>query len=212
MELQSTPKGLVHMIAPVSFGCHFLLPELSAYMALNPQVNIMLTLDNRMPNLADGHYELAIQIGEINQPNVIARRLRPYRRLLVASPDYLRQHGTPEHPNQLSNFSCPGISYWVHQYCWELIGSDGEMFKASVNGRFMSNQGNALRIAALNGCGIALQPELILMEDIRLGRLVRVLPEWSYKPTPMYLTYHQDTRPSAKLRSVIDHLIRQLGA
>ncbi len=88
----------------------------------------------------------------------------------------------------------------------------GETFKTLVKGRFMSNQGNALRIAALHGCGIVLQPESMLMEDIVHGRLAPVLPEWSYKPTPMYLIYHQDTRPSAKLRSVIDFLVERFGA
>lgn len=75
----------------------------------------------------------------------------------------------------------------------------------------MSNQGNALRIAALSGCGIVLQPDYVLMDDIAQGRLVPVLPQWSYKPTPLYLIYHQDSRPSAKLRSVIDFLIERLG-
>ena len=75
----------------------------------------------------------------------------------------------------------------------------------------MSNQGNALRIAALSGCGIVLQPDYVLMDDIAEGRLVPVLPQWSYKPTPLYLIYHQDSRPSAKLRSVIDFLIARLG-
>lgn len=212
MELQSTAKGLVHMVAPVSFGCQILVPALSVYMAQNPEVNVMLTLDNQTPNLSSGDTELAIHIGEIHQPDIVARPLRAYRRILAASPDYLRQHGTPTHPDQLSRFSCLGISYWIHQDRWELMGPDGEIFKAVVKGRFMSNQGQALRIAALNGCGIVLQPESLLQDDITEGRLVPVLPEWSYKPTPMYLIYQQDTRPSAKLRSVIDFLIQRVGA
>ena len=92
------------------------------------------------------------------------------------------------------------------------MGPNGEIVKAVVKGRFMSNHGHALRIAALNGCGIVLQPESLLKEDIAEGRLVPVLPKWSYKPTPMYLIYQQDTRPSAKLRSVIDFLIQRFGA
>ncbi|EGO8361399.1 LysR family transcriptional regulator [Escherichia coli] len=211
MELQSSPKGLVQMVAPVSFGCQFLVPVLSSYMAQNPEVKIMLTLDNKIPDLTDGHYELGIHVGEVDKPNMVARPLRSYRRILAASPDYIRQHGTPEHPNQLGQFSCLGISYWVHQDRWELMGPNGETFKACIKGRFMSNLGNALRIAAVNGCGIVLQPESILMDDITQGNLVQVLPEWSYKPTPMYLIYPQDSRPSAKLRSVIDHLVKHFG-
>lgn len=211
MELQSTPKGLVHMVAPVSFGSQVLVPELSAYMAQYPEVNITLTLDNQIPNLANSNVELGIHIGEVRQPNVVARPLSSYRRILAASPSYLRQHGTPEHPRELNDHSCLGIAYWVHQDRWELMGPNGEMFKALVSGRFMSNQGSALCMAALHGCGIVLQPESVLMDDIAQGRLVRVLPAWSYKPTPMFLIYQQDTRPSAKLRSVIDFLMARFG-
>ncbi|WP_447867081.1 LysR family transcriptional regulator [Rahnella bonaserana] len=211
MELQAAPKGLVRMIAPVSFGCQCLVPELSAYMALHPDVDVMLNLDNRVPSLNNDNYELGIQIGEVREPGVVARPLRPYRRILAASPDYIRQHGMPEHPEQLGNYSCLGLSYWLHQDRWDLTGPEGETFKAFIGGRFMSNQGNALRIAALSGCGIVLQPDYVLMDDIAEGRLVPVLPQWSYKPTPLYLIYHQDSRPSAKLRSVIDFLIARLG-
>lgn len=211
MELQTSPKGLVRMVAPVSFGCQCLVPELSAYMSRYPDVNVMLNLDNQVPNLSHDHYELGIQMGEVRDPGVVARPLRPYSRILAASAAYIRQQGMPEHPDQLIHYSCLGLSYWLHQDSWDLMGPEGETFKASVNGRFMSNQGDALRIAALNGCGIVLQPDYVLREDIAQGRLVQVLPAWSYKPTPMHLIYLQDSRPSAKLRSVIDFLIKRLG-
>ncbi|MFL7818924.1 LysR family transcriptional regulator [Raoultella ornithinolytica] len=135
MELQSTAKGLVHMVAPVSFGCQILVPALSLYMAQNPEVNVMLTLDNQTPNLSSGNAELAIHIGEIQQKDIVARPLHAYRRILAASPDYLRQHGTPTHPDQLSHMSCLGMSYWIHQDRWELMGPDGEIVKAVVKGR-----------------------------------------------------------------------------
>ncbi|AUX94807.1 LysR family transcriptional regulator [Mixta gaviniae] len=211
-ELQASPQGIVRMIAPVSFGGHRLVPALSDYMALNPAVNVMLTLENRIQNLSQGNYELGIQIGEMNEPGVVARPLRPYRRILAASPGYIAHHGLPEHPSQLGDYSCLEIAYWLTPNRWELMGPEGELFKATIHGRFMSNQGEALRIAALNHCGIVLQPESVLREDIAQGRLIQVLPGWSYKPTPMYLTYLQDHRPSAKLRSVIDFLMARFGA
>jgi len=212
MELQATPQGLVKIVAPVSFGYQFLVPALSVYMSLNPDVNIMLTLDNRISNLSNGSYEIAIQIGSINEPNVVARPLKSYRRIMAASPAYISEHGMPQHPSELMNHSCLEISYWLTPNRWDLVGPEDQTFKASVKGRFMSNQGNALRIAALNHCGIVLQPESILMGDIIQGSLVQVLPDWSYKPTPMHLIYQQDYRPSAKLRSVIDFIMERFGA
>ncbi len=83
--------------------------------------------------------------------------------------------------------------------------------RRAVAGRFTANHGGALRIAALHGTGIAMQPEMLLTDDLATGRLEPVLPGWSYKPTPMYLIYAQDRRPTAKLRSAIDFILAGFG-
>jgi DNA-binding transcriptional LysR family regulator len=210
-ELQASPRGLVRLVAPVSFGSHSLAPVLADYLARHPEVNVELTLDNRAPDLIKEGYELGIQIGEIEATGLVARRLRPYRRILAAAPGYLARHGQPEHPEQLNAHSCLGLSYWRHHDHWHLLGPNDEFCKVTVTGRFSSNQGSALRNAALHGAGIVLQPEVLLADDVAAGRLVPVLPAWSYKPTPMYLIYAQDSRPTAKLRSVIDLLLKCFG-
>ena len=210
-ELQANPRGLVRLVAPVSFGSHSLAPVLADYLARHPEVNVELTLDNCAPDLIKEGYELGIQIGEIEATGLVARPLRPYRRILAAAPSYLARHGQPEHPEQLNAHSCLGLSYWRHHDHWHLLGPDDEFCKVMVKGRFSSNQGSALRNAALHGAGIVLQPEVLLADDIAAGRLVPVLPAWSYRPTPMYLIYAQDSKPTAKLRSVIDLLLKYFG-
>jgi len=210
-ELQSSPRGLIRLVAPVSFGNHSLVPILARYLASHPDVNVELILDNRAPDLIGEGYELGIQIGEISAAGLVARPLRPYCRILAASPSYLAQHGRPKHPAELSTHSCLGLSYWRHHDRWHLLGPDGEVCSVSVRGRFSSNEGSALRNAALHGAGIVLQPEVLLADDIAAGHLDSVLPGWSYKPTPMYLIYPQDMRPTAKLRSVIDLLLQCFG-
>ena len=210
-ELQASPRGLVRLVAPVSFGNQNLVPVLIDYLLGHPDVNVELTLDNRVPDLINEGYELGIQIGEINANELVARPLRPYRRILAAAPNYLARHGQPEHPEQLNVHSCLGLSYWRHHDRWHLIGPDAAIYEVTVKGRFSANQGSALRTAALLGAGIVLQPEMLLADDITAGRLVHVLPEWSFRPTPMYLIYAQDTRPTAKLRSVIDFLVQRFG-
>jgi len=210
-ELQASPRGLVRLVAPVSFGNHSLVPILAEYLLHHPDVNVELTLDNRVPDLINEGYELGIQIGEIDASELVARPLRPYRRILAAAPNYLAEHGQPAHPDQLNGHSCLGLSYWPHHDRWHLIGPDAALCEVAVKGRFSANQGSALRTAALLGAGIVLQPEMSLADDIAAGRLVQVLPEWSFRPTPMYLIYARDTRPTAKLRSVIDFLIQRFG-
>ncbi|UGB36825.1 LysR family transcriptional regulator [Frateuria soli] len=210
VELQAAPKGRLRMVAPVGFGSH-MVPALAEYMARHPEVSVELTLDNRPPNLADGGFELGILVGDVTEPGVVARPLRHYRRILAASPGYLARHGHPARPHDLAGHECLGLSYWRRSDVWRLVGPDGATSTVTVRGRFTANQGNALRIAALSGIGIALQPEPLLADDLAAGRLVRVLPGWSLTPSPMHLIYAQDRRPTAKLRSAIDFLLARYG-
>lgn len=210
-ELQSNPSGNLRIIAPVSFGSHRLVPAIAEYMAKNPAVNVELTLDNRRPNLLDGGHELGILIGDITDTGLVARPLQPYRRVLAASPGYLKRHGRPKHPEDLAEHVCLGLSYWRRSDHWRLIGPKGASCAVTVQSRFTANQGEALRIAALSGLGIVLQPEPVLANDLASGRLLPVLPGWSLKPSPMYLIYPQDQYPTAKLRSAIDFLVERFG-
>jgi len=212
LELQDSPRGTLRMIAPVSFGSYSLVPALTELMQRYPEVNVDLTLSNGKPDLIHDGYELGIYIGTLDDPHLVARPLRPYRRILAASAAYIAPHGQPLHPEQLSQHSCLGLSYWRHHDAWHLLGPNDERYKVAVQGRFTANHGEALRIAALGGAGIVIQPEALLEDDLKTGRLVAVLPEWCYFPSPMFLIYAQDRRPTAKLRQTIDFLIARFGA
>ena len=182
-ELQTSPRGLVRLVAPVSFGNQNVVPALIDYMSRHPDVNVELTLDNRVPDLINEGYELGIQIGEIDATTeLVARPLKPYRRILAAAPNYLAKYGPPKHPEQLNTHNCLGLSYWRHNDRWQLIGPNDVIYEVNVKGRFSANQGSALRTAALLGAGVVLQPETLLANDIKTGRLTHVLPEWSYRP------------------------------
>jgi DNA-binding transcriptional LysR family regulator len=210
-ELQASPRGLLRLVAPVSFGSEGLVPVLTEFLDRHLEVSIELTLDNNAPDLIGEGYELGIQIGDVDAPNLIARPLRPYRRILAAAPAYLARCGRPASPAALSAHACLGLAYWRHRDRWHLAGPDGESCIVPVAGRFTANHGGALRIAALYGAGIVLQPEMLLADDLAAGRLEPVLPGWSYKPSPMFLIYAQDRRPTAKLRSAIDCLLARFG-
>ena len=210
-ELQASPRGRLRMIAPVGFGSDSLVPALVEFQALHPEVSVDLTLDNRRYDLIGEGFELGIHIGDVEDDSLVARRLPPYRRVLAASPDYLARHGAPERPEHLAGHLCLGLSYWRRTDFWALVGPDGDRCRVEIAGRFTANNGNALRIAALNGAGIVLQPEASLAADFGDGRLLPVLPGWSYAPSPTWLIYAQDRRPTAKLRAVIDFLMARFG-
>lgn len=211
-ELQANPRGRLRMTAPVSFGSRRLVPALTDYLARHAEVDVDLSLDNRVTDLIGEGYELGIRIGALDDPTLVARPLQPYRMLLAASPAYLARHGTPEHPEQLSAHVCLGLSNWRRRDRWRLLGPGGADCEIPVQGRLSADHGDALRIAALHGAGIVLQPEVLLAEDFATGRLLPVLPAWAPPSTPMFLIYGPDRRPTAKLRSMIDFLLERFGA
>lgn len=211
LELQSTPRGQLRIVAPVGFGSSVLAPALVDYMSAHPEVDVALTLNDRPEELVSRGHELGIAIGDIRDVGLVAHALEPYRRILAASPTYLAARGHPQHPNELASHDCLGIMYWRRNDRWLLHGPDGEVCNVAVRGKFTSNQGSALRRAAVCGAGIVLQPEHALAQDIRSKRLLPVLPAWTYASTPMHLIHAQDSKPTAKLRSAIDFLVKRFG-
>lgn len=211
LELQRSPRGSLRLVAPVGYGSRTLVPKLTRWLDMNINVSVDLTLDDRPEELVIKGHELGIVVGDLRDPTLVARPLRPYRRVLAAAPSYLSKHGAPRHPSELARHTCLGISYWRHHDRWHLQGPNNQTCVVNVSGRFSANHGGVLVSAAVHGSGIVLQPQDALAEDIDSGRLTPVLPDWSFKPTPVNLVYAQDRHPTAKLRSAIDFLVEQLG-
>ena len=212
LELQATPRGRLRITAPMSFGSRRLTPAITDYLQRHPEVSVDLSLDNRVYDLVGEGYELAIRIGAIDDPQLVARPLLPYRMLLAATPAYLARHGTPHQPKDLTDHICLGLSNWRRRDQWRLLGPEGRECDVPVQGRLAVDHGDALRIAALHDAGIVLQPEVLLADDLAAGRLLHVLPEWAPPSTPMHLLYAPDRRPTAKLRSMIEFLLERFGA
>lgn len=212
LELQRTPRGRLRIVAPVGFGSRMLAPVLADWLAAHREVSVDLTLDDRPEALVRAGHELGVMIGDVADDALVARPLRLYRRILAAAPAYLAARGTPTHPDELAQHDCLGNTYWKHHDRWHLHGPSGANCVVPVSARFTANEGRALRRAAAAGAGIVLQPEDALASDLAAGRLVPVLPRWSFRPTPVHLVYAQDRKPTAKLRSAIDFLVERLGA
>ncbi len=211
-ELQATPRGLLRIACPLSFGSRRLMPALTDYLALYPLVSVEVSLDNRVFDLVEEGYQLALRIGAIADASLVARPLQPYRMLMAAAPAYLARHGMPMRPEELSAHACLGLTNWRRRDHWHLLGPRGEALDVPVHGRLGTNNGDALRVAALRGAGILLQPEVLLADDLAEGRLLQVLPGWAPPVLPMHLLYAPDRRPSARLRSMIEFLLERFGA
>jgi len=204
-ELKARPQGRLRVATPVSFGVHALAPSCRDYVAGNPEVSLDLIMSDRTVDMLEEGIDVAIRIGELENSSLIARPLMPYRSLICASPDYLRQYRTPRQPSDLSAHRCLGFAHPIASREWTLQGAQGALH-IPVNLVLTANNGEALRMAALSGLGIVMQPELLLRDDIRAGRLVPLLEDFLPPPKPMHVLTLPDRRPTPKIRSFTDFL------
>lgn len=209
-NLQLAPAGKLRISAPVTFGTEALMPALAMYLQRYPEVSVDVALCDRVVDLVEERFEAAIRIGELpDSTALIARPLAPYRLMICASPDYLARRGTPARPEQLSEHECLSFSTAALAH-WRLTGAEGAS-RVAVSGRLQVNQGQALRVAALHGMGIVLQPAILLEDDVRAGRLVQLFPKHELPSRPMSVVYLPDRYRSPKLRSFVDFLAERFG-
>ncbi|MFG6110780.1 LysR family transcriptional regulator [Stenotrophomonas nematodicola] len=204
------PSGVLRVNAPVSYGIARLGPLLAGYRALYPQVTLEVSLSDRLVDMVEEGYDVAIRITRQPNPALIARKLADTRITLCAAPAYLDLHGRPQRPEDLAAHECLGYSYWGGGDGWPLRGPGGEVTVA-VHGGLRANNGDVLREAALAGMGIILQPDFLVGDALAEGRLERLLPDWDVAPIGIFAVYTSRSHLAPKVRSFIDYLVDALG-
>lgn len=201
------PRGLLRLNAPVSFGTRQIAPLLAEFAARCPRVTVELGLNDRLVDLAEEGWDLAIRIGNLSSSSLIARRIAPCRMALCAAPSYLKSRGAPRTVADLADHNCLG--YTLSQRS----PSDRWVFGAStdssvqISGNLRANNGDALRAAAIAGQGIIHQPTFIVADDLRAGRLVVLtLDQPNVELGGIYAVFLPDRHPPAKVRAFIDFI------
>lgn len=211
MHLHVVPRGTLRVNAALSFGVRHLAPALAEYLAAFPEVRIDLTLNDRLVDLVEEGYDLAIRIGALAESRLIARRLAPVRLVVCGAPSYFQRHGIPKRPEDLVSHQCLGYSYWATEGRWRFPKAAGEGREVAVSGRLRANNGDVLRAAALSGLGIILQPTFLVGEDLKAKRLTAVLQDYPLAPLSLYAVYASRRHVPAKLRSFIDFAAARFG-
>lgn len=206
--LQGAPRGTLRITAPVSFGTRRLAPALAEFLRLYPDVTVDLSLSDRVVDLVEEGTEVAIRIGHLADSRLVARPLPSYRSLLCAAPVYLRRCGTPKSPPDLASHACLGFSYSQSRGRWRLIHGREERV-IHYTPRLVANNGEALRQAALAGAGVVMQPEVLLADDVKAGKLVRLLPIWTLPERPMHLVHAKDRQMTPKLQRFIEFVLQR---
>jgi DNA-binding transcriptional LysR family regulator len=210
-RLHDEPKGLLKINAPMSFGTLYLGPAIAEFMVAYADLRIELTLNDRFIDPIEEGVDVTVRIGALPDSSLIARKLAPARRVLVASPEYLRSHGTPETTGDLAHHHVLNFGHSHAMQRFELT-RHGETLSVPVTSRLCSNNGDVLRAAALHGNGIALLPTFLIGSDIAAKKLAVVLPD--YEPTGLniYAVYAPNRYLAAKTRVFIDFLAGRFGS
>jgi DNA-binding transcriptional LysR family regulator len=200
------PAGVLRIAASLSFSMHHIAPLLREYTQRYPNVTVHIESANRYTDIIDNNIDVAIRTREIEpDSNITIRRLSETRRILAASPRYLAQHGVPQ---TLADLQQHKLLIYTHANNPNELRftRDGQTTTLTVKGVLDANDGQILRVAALDGLGILIQPSYIVYEDIVAGRLVPVLDAWDLPRLIVNLAYPSRKHLSAKVRTFIDFM------
>lgn len=205
-ELQDHPTGNLRMNAPMTFGTKHLAPVVADFMAQHPDVHVEVVLNDRFVDPIEEGFDITLRISEPQYlTSLISRDIAPTRRVLCASPGYLKTNGEPNDPKDLKNHRCLQYGYSGVTTQWRLTGPRGEQAYA-ISCALWSNNGEILRAAAVRDQGIALLPTFIVGEDLQEGTLRTVLPHCAPSDLTLSALYPRNRHLSAKVRLFLDVL------
>ncbi|QIM53111.1 LysR family transcriptional regulator [Hydrogenophaga crocea] len=204
-------RGTLRVNVPFSYGQQRLAPLWPRFMARHPALTLEVTLSDRVVDLVDEGFDLAVRIAQLPASTLISRRLAGTRLLLCASPGYVAARGAPQHPADIARHDCIAYTLFSSGDLWHFEGPDGPT-AVKVQGRLRSNNGDTCVQAALQGQGLILQPSFLVDPHLRSGALVALMPGWHAVELGVYAVYPTRRHVAPKVRLLIDFLAQALDA
>ena len=201
-----TASGRLRINAPQTFGVLHLAHLWPVFLKRHPQVELDVTLTDRVVDLVDEGFDLGIRISRGGSQAQVARRLATSRNVLCASPDYVARHGLPQSPEALEQHACVVYGYAQAPGEWEFTHPSGEVRRVKVRPRFRTNSGDTARAIALAGEAMTWQPTFLIGPDLRSGALVQAMPDWAVADIDILAVYPSRRQLSAKVRLMVDFL------
>ncbi len=209
-RLHDEPRGVLRINAPMSFGALHLGRAVADFMSAYPDLKVELTLNDRFVDPIEEGVDVTVRIAVLEDSSLIARKLAPARRVLVASPGYLERHGEPRAPADLVSHRCLGYGHTTTLQRWVLTREE-ERLSVPIASCLCSNNGDVLRTAAVAGHGITMLPTFLVGPDIRAGRLAVVMPDFPPTGLGIYALYAPNRYLAAKTRVLVDFLAARFG-
>jgi DNA-binding transcriptional LysR family regulator len=204
------PSGVLRVNAPVSFGVLHLAPLWGAFMTAHPNVELDISLNDRLVDLVDEGFDAAIRIARMENSSLVGRRLAGTRMCLCASPDYLTSHPPLRTLTDLAEHGVIAYTNFATGNEWLFDGPDGRV-SVRTRSSVRCNNGDTCRSIALAGGGIALQPSFMVGEDLRSGALVEILPEYRSIELGIYVVYPTRKHLASKVRALISFLTERFA-
>ncbi len=201
------PRGRLRINAPVSFGILHLAPLWPRFMQAYPDVELDIALSDRVVDIVEEGYDLAIRISRSGPATHAARKLATSRNIVCASPAYLRAHGHPGQPADLASHRCLGYTYAATANEWHFVDGQGRPHMVKVNYVMHANNGDTARAAAIAGQGVIWQPAFLIGQDLQEGRLVALMPGYRMPDIDVLAVYPSRRHLSAKVRVMVDFLV-----
>ena len=207
--LHQAPRGTLRL----HIGTHiirFVAPVVAEYMKLYPQVMVELTMGERVADMVEDGFDLAVCAIQPPDSSLIARQLTGWRHILCCAPGYLKWFDEPKTLSDLARHNCLRFAFYPYGDEWRFEDADGEIVTQRVKGTLRSNSAEALRIAALESAGILLGPSFLIAEDVKAGRLVRLIPDHQPVPFAVNALYPHRKLIAAKVRLFLDLAAQRL--
>lgn len=198
-------QGRLKVTAPLTFGIRHLAPLWGEFLRVHPRVELEVHLNDRVVDLVDEGYDMAVRIGQLAPSSLIARRIASTRLVLCASPRYLQQAAPIRDLEDIARHAVIGYTYLATGEQWHFTGPQGAR-SIEVRPRLRSNSGDTCRAAALADQGIVFQPSFLVGEDLQAGRLLPVLPQYAGSELDISLVYPSRLHLSHKVRAMVEFL------
>lgn len=208
-----TPRGLLRLTVPDAFGRLVILPLLRKYLQAWQDLQIEVSLSDRVADVIEEGFDLAVRIGvTTTDTRLVSRVVAKYQAMLCASPSYIATRGAPANIEALADHDCLFFSSRAQKQTWRLRGEDGTYVKAQGRSRFRADSAEAIRDAALSGLGIAFLPEFLIADDLAAGRLCQVLAGVEAEQVKIVALYPTKRFLEPRVRRFIDLMVEELGA